>query len=136
MELQRKRAMEYITSTASVLQPQATQFVGITNETQINMLRKMETCAIRLKRAMQKGIANAKAEKNADVATAIARMAREIYGDIDTDTRGEIHHTSPPRPDNIQVNDSSEPDQALVEFVNQKVMRVFLICYQAESQQK
>ena len=70
MELQREKAVEYIIPAASVLQPQATQFVGITSETQINMLRKMETCAIKLKREMQRGIAKFKAEKDAKVATA------------------------------------------------------------------
>ena len=107
MELQREKAVEYIIPAASVLQPQTTQFAGITNETQTDVLRRMEMCAIKLKREMQRGITKAKAEENAEVATAIARMAKGVNNDIDINTKGSIDLDLPPKFDEAQINDSS-----------------------------
>ena len=77
-------------------------------------------CVIKLKREMQRGITKAKAEKNAEVAAAIAGMAKGVYNDIDIDTKGSINLDLPPKSDEAQINDSS------VDFFNHKVMGIFL----------
>ena len=76
-------------------------------------------CTTKLQREMQRGITKAKAMKNAELATAIARMAKRIYNDIDIDTKGSINLDLPPKSDEAQINDSS------VDFFNHKVMRIF-----------
>ena len=67
--------------------------------TQVDILRRMEMCATKLKNEVQIGVAKAKAEKDIELSTAIARMAKEICNDINLDMNGNINFNLPPRSD-------------------------------------
>ena len=68
---------------------------------------------------MQVGVAKAKAEKDVELSTAIARMTKEICNDINLDVNGDTNLDLPPRSAETQVNNSS------VRSFNHKVMRIF-----------